>query len=245
MGLELVDVEELQAVRREDLAGGQQREVREVLVVDRVELVALDQAQEMRDLDRGHAVRARARCAMPPTKSLRSGTWAMTLLATSRSAAPALGHEPAASSRPKNSTIVSMPFSTRDRRDVGGGLDAERRDPPRHHVLEQVAVVARDLHHETVLVEPEALDRHVDVLAGVRDPRVGVRGEIRVLAEDRVGGDKLLELHEQAGLADLGVQRIERLHRVHAIRRHIALAQAATCRGRRRCAEAPRRRSGR
>ena len=118
-----------------------------------------------------------------------------------------------------------MPLLARHARDVGGGLDPERRDPSLHDVLQQVAVVARELHHETARVKPESLDRHLDVVAGVRDPRIGVRGEIRVLAEDRVRSDELLELHEQAALADLGVKRIERLHRVHAIRRHVALAQ--------------------
>ena len=121
--------------------------------------------------------------------------------------------------------MVSMPLLARHARDVGGRLDAERRDPSLHDVLQQVAVVARELHHETARVEPESLDRHLDVIAGVRDPRIGVRGEIRVLAEDRLSSDELLELHEQAALADLGVQRIERLHRGHAIRRHVALAQ--------------------
>ncbi len=169
--------------------------------------------------------RAPAPLRMPPTKSLRSGTWAITLLAASRSAArPSAASRPA-SSRPKNSTIVSMPRSRATLRDVGGGLDAERRDPPLHDVLQQVAVVARELHHETAFVKPESLHRHLDVVAGVRDPRIGVRGEIRVLAEDRVSSNELLELHEQAALADLRVQRIKRLHRRDAIRRHVALAQ--------------------
>ena len=56
MGLQLIDVEELETVRREHLARGQEREVREVLVIDRVELVALHEAQEVRDLDRRDAV---------------------------------------------------------------------------------------------------------------------------------------------------------------------------------------------
>ena len=38
-------------------------------------------------------------------------------------------------------------------------------------------------------------------------------------------GDELLELHEQAALADLRVQRIEGLHRVDALGRHVALAE--------------------
>ena len=46
---------------------------------------------------------------MPATKSLRSGTWASTLLPSSRSAADSPASERAVS-RPKNSTSVGMPF---------------------------------------------------------------------------------------------------------------------------------------
>ena len=48
---------------------------------------------------------------MPATKSLRSGTWASTLLPSSRSAARS-GPSAVAVSRPKNSTSVAMPRSS-------------------------------------------------------------------------------------------------------------------------------------
>ena len=92
-------------------------------------------------------------------------------------------------------------------------------------MLQQVAVVARELDHQAARVEPESLDRHLDVPARVLDPRVGVRGEVRVLAEDRIRRDELLELHEQADVTHLGMERIERLHRGDAFRRHVALAE--------------------
>ena len=47
------------------------------------------------------------------------------------------------------------------------------------------------------------------------------------------GADVLAELHEQAFLADADVERVERLHAIELIGRHVALAQAATCPGRR------------
>ena len=52
---ELLDVEDAQSMAGEDPFRGQQRVVREVLVVDRVELVLLDEADEVRDLDRQDA----------------------------------------------------------------------------------------------------------------------------------------------------------------------------------------------
>ena len=58
----------------------QEREVREVLVVDRIELILLNEAQQMRELD-GDDAAGLSRIENPSTKSLRSGTCAMTLFA--------------------------------------------------------------------------------------------------------------------------------------------------------------------
>ncbi len=55
-GWELVDVEDLEAVGPEHRPGREEREVREVLVVDRVELVARHQPRQVRELDRDHAL---------------------------------------------------------------------------------------------------------------------------------------------------------------------------------------------
>ena len=82
---ELLDVEDRGPWRAR--FRGQQRVVREVLVVDRVELVLLDEADEVRDLDRQDAPGA-SRVRSAAVKSLRSGTCAKTLFATTTSAVP-------------------------------------------------------------------------------------------------------------------------------------------------------------
>ena len=97
------------------------------------------------------------------------------------------------------------------RRHVGGRLDAQHRDAPLHEVLEEVAVVAGQLDHQAVRSEAEALGGHPHVRLGVPQPAVGVRGEVRVVAEDDLGLLELLELDEEAVLAHPGVQRIEHL----------------------------------
>ena len=51
-----LDVEDAEAVGREDAARSGEREVREVLVVDRVELVLFDESREVRELHRDHTV---------------------------------------------------------------------------------------------------------------------------------------------------------------------------------------------
>ena len=57
MAPQFLDVEDSQAVRGEDALRRAQREIREMLVVDRVELVLGDEPHEMRKLDRRDAPR--------------------------------------------------------------------------------------------------------------------------------------------------------------------------------------------
>ena len=92
---------------------------------------------------------------MPATKSFRSGTCAITLFAASRSARRPSAARRRASSRPKNSTTRLDPALASNRGHVGRGLDAERRDAALHDVLEQVAVVAGELHHQAVGLSPK------------------------------------------------------------------------------------------
>ena len=57
MSRELLDVEDRQTVLFEDGGDGVEREVREVLVIDGVELVFVDQAEHVRELERDHPFR--------------------------------------------------------------------------------------------------------------------------------------------------------------------------------------------
>ena len=86
-------------------------------------------------------------------------------------------------------------------------------------VLQEVAVVGRDLHGEVLLAQAEARHDHVDVVGGMLQPGVGKRREIRiVVAEDPLGRFEFLELDEEAALADARVQRIELLRRAELVR---------------------------
>ena len=69
-------------------------------------------------------------------------------------------------------------------------------------------------------------------------PAVGVGREVGVVGEDLLRRHVLLELHQEAALADAGVQRVEALACwLSCVRREVRVRRAATCRGRRRCAE--------
>ena len=94
---------------------------------------------------------------MPVTKSLRSGTCASTLLPRSRSAHRALGIASSRAVLAKEPHGVGMPFSTGGLCDVGRRLDAEARETLALEMLQQIAVVAGDLHDLGVSPQLEAL----------------------------------------------------------------------------------------
>ncbi len=110
-------------------------------------------------------------------------------------------------------------------RNVLGRLDAEHRHPERQEMLQQIAVVARQFDDEAVGPKVQALLDHHAVLAGVLDPRCRVRGEVSVLAENLVRCDVLFQLHQQAAVAHVGVEREKGLQAVEPIGGQEALAQ--------------------
>ena len=98
-------------------------------------------------------------------------------------------------------------------------------DAARQEVLEEVAVVRRELDDEALAAETEPFGDRVDIAPCVLDPGIGVRREIGVLGEDLVGSDERRDLREPAVGAHLDVERIEGLHVLQALRREEALAE--------------------
>ena len=66
MHRERIDADDLEAERSIELDERADAELREVLVVDRVELVALHQVERVRNLDDERPVRHRAACGRRP-----------------------------------------------------------------------------------------------------------------------------------------------------------------------------------
>ena len=124
---------------------------------------------------------------------------------------PALAREARAELRPEE--LRDRLDASRDRRlgDVQRRLDPQHGDALREEVLQEIPVVRRELDDEAVRAEREPLAHLVDVLPRVLDPRVRVRREVRVLAEDLFRSGELRDLREPAALADPDVERIEHL----------------------------------
>ena len=110
-------------------------------------------------------------------------------------------------------------------RHVQRRLDAEHRDAVREEVLEEVAVVGRDLDDEAVVPESQALDHVVRVATRVLDPGIGVGGEVRVLREDVLGRHELRDLDEPAFSTGARVEWVERLLLLELLGREHGLAE--------------------
>ncbi len=183
----LLDVEQLEPGLRERALDGDEREVREVLVVDRVELGLLDQPQQVRELHRHDA--ARPQSARSPATKSRSGP-ARARARCCRSARSASRPARAAAGQLERRRTRRASGSRPPRRAAAtfaAGSIPSTGTPRSSKYRKEVAVVARDLDDLARRVEAEALDHLVDVVACVLDPAVGVRREVRVVAEDLLG----------------------------------------------------------
>ena len=150
----------------------EEREVREVLVVDRVELVLLDQPQQVRELHRDHAVRLRAGSSSRPRS--RSGR-AHGRARCSRSA----GRRPTRAARVSASVCAE---ELDDRRNARARSRLRRRWRPARRrapgsrvaeVLEQVAVVARDL-DDLAVAGREQANRSISLRVAAASARASV-----------------------------------------------------------------------
>jgi len=221
---QLLDIEDRHVVGGEDALQADQREVAEVLVVDGVELVAFDQALQMRELER-HGSRRLKQRADPGDERVQIRNLREHVVAQDEIGLAALQDELDRELAPEElDQRLDAPGRGR-LSDIGRGLDAQRRDALLDEVLEQVAVVAPELDDEALGPEREPVGDHRDVVLRVLEPRRGERREVGVLGEDAIGSDVLVELHEEAVGAHPNVKRIERLHSVERVGRHVALAQ--------------------
>ena len=179
-------------------------------MVDGVVLEVLDELREVRELERRRPV-GREQLRDSRDEVVDVGHLGQDVVAQHEiRAAPLRGQAPAEVGAEELGEGLDAALDRR-LRDVQRRLDAEHRDALRQEVLQEVAVVGRDLDDEALGSEPEPIGHLVDVAAGVLDPRVRVGGEVRVLGEDVLGGHELRDLDEPAALARANVQRVEGL----------------------------------
>ncbi len=211
MGRDLLDVVGAKALGRQHLLDGDQREIGEVLVVDGVELHLLHQPQQVRELEGERALR------------LQHVTEAAHEVADVRNVGQHVGpvHQvgphPARRQRPARGFVEEdhlgrNPLGDRHLGGVGRRLDPKHRHARLLEILQEVAVVRGDLDHQRLGPEAEPADRRLGVGAAMLKPAGRIGREVGVVGvENRVGRHRIVDLHQEAAVADARVQRIEPL----------------------------------
>ena len=183
------------------------REVAQVLMVDRVELAVVDQIDQIGHLqDRDAVLFEQGRDALD--QAVEVGDVGQHVVGDDHVGAPALGLEPGRDLATEELVEGRDPGADRGRRRRLGRIDALDRDAALDEVAQKVAVVARDLDHQGARAQPLALDQLERVGARVRQEGARDRGEVRVVAaEQDLGADRLGDLNQRAGAAEADRQR--------------------------------------
>ena len=195
-----------------------------MLVVDRVVLASLDQPEQVRELQRDQAVVLDQRAQ--PGGEILDVRHVGEHVVRRHQVGPAVGRGDVLAGGGAEELDLGPDAAGPGRLShVGRGLDPQHRDARGQKVLQQVAVVAGHLGDQAAGGEVQPLDHRVGVAFRVRDPGVGIGGEVGVVGEDILTGHVSRQLDQQAVVAQPDVQRIEDLGVVEPLRRKIAFAQ--------------------
>ena len=182
-----------------------------MLVVDGVELHLLDQVQEVGKLKGEHALGLQ-HVAEAGDERVQIGHVGQHVVGGHQVGAIAAGGEVLAGFCIEEHHVGAHADGAGRLRRVGRGLDAEHRDVLGQEVLQQVAVVARHLDDEGFRPQSQAFGHRLGIAPRMLDPARRERGEVGVAGiEDRLGRHLMVGLHQEAAIADPGVQREDRL----------------------------------
>ena len=166
-------------------------------MIDRVELVVLDQLKQMRKLHRDNAGRGEGD-RQPSHEVIQIGHVRKHVVADQQICLKAAGNQGAGEFGGEERHLSRNSVLLRYLRDVGGGLDAQRRNSRGDEVLQQITVVARDLDNLFRGIQRKARDYVLHVGPGVVQPALRVRGEVCVVGKDRIRPLELADLDEEA-----------------------------------------------
>ncbi len=144
-----------------------------MLVVDGVELIVLHQFQQMRKLHGDDAALAQKKLHAGD-EVVQIGDMRQHVIAEQQVRLAKFGNQLACGLGPEELHNRRYAILDRDLGHIGGGFDAQNGHALRDKMLQQVTVVAGDLHHAAVSTDPEALAHQFAVLACVLYPAVRV-----------------------------------------------------------------------
>ena len=204
------DVANRQSMRLQQPHERRHGEVREVLVVDRVELEPVDEVAEVRHLDADATV-CSGEDSQRADESVRIGNVREDVVRDDEVGLSAPGHDPSCEVHVEELRNRLDAARASDLGDVRCRFDPERRHAGAHEVPEQIAVVARGFDDEARLRERELGDRLLRKGLGVVEEGLRVRREVRVIPEQRLRRDGLGDLDERADRAADDVERKARI----------------------------------
>ena len=210
MKREALDVAHHQAMRAEEPVERGEREVGEMLVIDRVEFAPIDEVADVRHLDHDQSARLQdATDAAHDAAEL--GDVGEHVVGMQHVCEPAVGGQALGQRGAKEVAERRDTARLGDAGDIRGRLDAEDRHAEIAVVLEQVAVVARDLDDQRARSELAFGHEALDQLLRRADHRVRKRREVWIVAEQALGRHRLRDLDQRARGAEHEVQRVGRL----------------------------------
>ncbi len=214
-----LDVDHRQITRLQRAHGREHRPVLEVLVVDGVELRLGHQLQRVVHLDGDQAV-VRHQRAQARGEAEDVGDVGVDVVRHHQRRGTVVRTDPSGGLRVQERRHGGHPRLPGRGTDVHAGLDSQTTDSALHDVPEQIAVVARHLHHERLVPARRGRPRGrpVDETTGVLDPTRREGREVRVLGEGLVRADEGRDLQQQAVAADPEVEGVRGLGFVETIR---------------------------
>ena len=183
MDVDPLDTVQIQPMAPEQAFDRGDREVAEMLVIDRVELAVVDQVAHVVHLDHGDAVVLEQR-RDSVDESVRVRDVREHVVGMHDIGPAALGDELCRQLTAEELLPRVDAFVPRSRRRPRRRLDPEHLDSGSHVVLQQIAVVARELDHKAHGVELALQDPRRHIVAGVSHECVDHRREVGV-----VGGE--------------------------------------------------------
>src|SRR3990172_401964 len=198
---------------REDLFDGDEGEVREVLMINRIELVLIHQPHQMWKLHGNDAV-GLEQDLHPAHEIVQPRYVGQHVVAHQEIGSYAFGYEFTSRLLSEELDNGGDPSLHGCAGHIGCGLDTEDRYSFGNEVLQKVTVIAGDFYDPPPRAQSKTLDYHVSIGAGVLEPGFGIRRKVRVVREDRFWTDNLVELDEKTEIAHIRMERIKRLHLV-------------------------------
>ena len=179
-----------------------------MLMIDRVVLIAINESHQMREFECENATRIE--CYLyAPHEVFDVRHMSEDIVANQQVSPPSVGMQHPRCLRAKKShNGFNAFFLLCMKSDVRCRLNTQDRNTFIRKMLEQISIIARNLYHESIFIEPEAIDHHRSVASRVLNPSTRNTAEVSIIAEYRLRSFEFLKLRKKAFLTHPYLERI-------------------------------------